>query len=97
MERFSLLIIWEWGNYGKITITASDTVSFNGIGVGSDGKTFYTQASASIYQPSEDIKGGDIEINTGSLSITNGASFTNFNLGNGTAGDVKINARDSVF
>ncbi|MEH2165230.1 MAG: S-layer family protein [Nostoc sp.] len=80
------------GNAGSVNINARDTVSFNG--VSKDG----FDASGVINQVFNDAsgKGGDINITTGSLSLTNGARLNASTFGNGNAGNVNIKARDLV-
>lgn len=80
------------GDAGNVNINARDTVSFNG--VSKDG----FDASGVINQVFNDAsgKGGDINITTGSLSLTNGARLNASTFGIGNAGNVNINARDLV-
>ncbi|NEQ65472.1 MAG: filamentous hemagglutinin N-terminal domain-containing protein [Symploca sp. SIO2D2] len=79
------------GNAGDVKITATDTVRFDG--VGSSGS--FSAASSSV-APGAVGDGGDIEITTGSLEVTNGAFLSANTFGEGNAGDVKITATDSV-
>ncbi|MBW4621675.1 MAG: S-layer family protein [Cyanosarcina radialis HA8281-LM2] len=84
------------GDAGNITITARDTVSFDG--VGSNGF-----ASGAFSNTDNDVsstivgRGGDITINTGSLYLTNGARVDTSTSGRGFAGNIKITATDAVF
>ncbi|MBR8841199.1 MAG: S-layer family protein, partial [Stigonema ocellatum SAG 48.90 = DSM 106950] len=77
------------GNAGNITIDARDTIKLDGIvgnaiaGIQSD---LLTGAG----------KGGDIFVTTGSLSVTNGAQLSANTDGRGNAGNITINARDTV-
>ncbi|MBR8840661.1 MAG: filamentous hemagglutinin N-terminal domain-containing protein, partial [Stigonema ocellatum SAG 48.90 = DSM 106950] len=77
------------GNAGNITIDARDTIKLDGI-VGN--------AIAGIQSNSfsEVGKGGDILVLTGSLSVTNGAQLSAYTSGRGNAGNITINARDTV-
>ncbi|BAZ50321.1 filamentous hemagglutinin outer membrane protein [Nostoc sp. NIES-4103] len=79
------------GNAGKIQITATDQVVF-------DGESPSGSLSALISQVFNDAVGdsGGIEINAGSVAVTNGAQLTANTLGRGNAGPIKITARDNV-
>jgi filamentous hemagglutinin family protein len=72
------------GSAGNVVIDARDRVSFDG-----------SYAFSSI-QPTGIGKGGDIRISTGELSLTNGAALVASTRGQGSAGDVIIDARDHV-
>ncbi len=74
------------GNAGNINITARDRVSFDGLNSG----------ATSIGNISGVGKGGDINIATGSLSLTNGGTVATTTLGQGNAGNINITARDRV-
>jgi filamentous hemagglutinin family protein len=81
------------GNAGNIIINARDTVKIDG--VIQDG----TDADASSLTSallSGEGKGGDIEITTGSLFVTNGGVISANTSGRGNAGNITINARDTV-
>ncbi|MCL1469918.1 filamentous hemagglutinin N-terminal domain-containing protein [Argonema antarcticum] len=80
------------GNAGTVTINARDTISLDG--VGSNG---FPSAIGSSVESGAVGKAGDINITTGSLSLTNGAQLNTSTLGQGNAGTVTINARDTVF
>ncbi|MEH2283492.1 MAG: filamentous hemagglutinin N-terminal domain-containing protein [Nostoc sp.] len=86
------------GNGGNITINARDTVKIDGVvkGVTSIlGKLdIFSSLSSSLV--SGEGKGGDIEITTGSLSVTNGAFISGSTDGKGNGGNITINARDTV-
>ncbi|MBR8840957.1 MAG: filamentous hemagglutinin N-terminal domain-containing protein, partial [Stigonema ocellatum SAG 48.90 = DSM 106950] len=76
------------GNAGNITIDARDTVKLDGIG----------NAIAGIQSDllTGTGKGGDILVLTGSLSLTNGAQLSANTNGRGNAGNITINARDTI-
>jgi filamentous hemagglutinin family protein len=77
------------GNAGNINITASDTVSFDGFGINSDGELTFSAALSEV--DAEAIgNGGNVTIETDSLSITNGAELSVFAEGEGNAGNLEI-------
>jgi filamentous hemagglutinin family protein len=76
------------GNAGNVIIAADDRVVFDG--VGADG--FITSAAASSVEASGIGSGGDINIDTGSLVIRNGAGLTTSTRGQGRAGNIRITA-----
>jgi filamentous hemagglutinin family protein len=79
------------GNAGDITLTARDAISFDG-----EGKSgFSTTAFSSMESPAA-VNGGNITIDTGTLSVTNGAQLNASTFGTGNAGDITITARDAV-
>jgi filamentous hemagglutinin family protein len=79
------------GDAGNVRITATDTVSFTG--VGSDGRP---NSVRSAVERGAEGKGGDIEITTNSLSVTDGTQLSASTLGRGDAGNVRIIATDTV-
>jgi filamentous hemagglutinin family protein len=79
------------GNAGIVRIIATDTVSF--AGVGSNGNP--SEARSLVEQRGEG-NGGDIEITTNSLAVTDGAQLAASTLGQGNAGNVRIIATDTV-
>ncbi|NER99364.1 MAG: filamentous hemagglutinin N-terminal domain-containing protein, partial [Symploca sp. SIO1B1] len=78
------------GNAGDVKIIARDTVRFDGVGNNGVGGVLSSVSSAGVGN------GGEIEITTGSLEVTNGASLNTSTLGQGNAGGVKIRATDTV-
>lgn len=75
------------GNAGNINITASDAVSFDGVGSnGVPGGAFSRVESGAIGQ------GGTIQITTDSLALTNGAEVNATTSGQGNAGNIIFNA-----
>ncbi|MEQ8970416.1 MAG: filamentous hemagglutinin N-terminal domain-containing protein [Coleofasciculus sp. C1-SOL-03] len=72
------------GNAGNVNIVAGDTVSFN------RGFVFSTVAQEAVGQ------GGDINITTESLSVSNNAQLNASTFGQGNSGSVTINASDTV-
>ncbi|MBD2186006.1 S-layer family protein [Planktothrix sp. FACHB-1355] len=79
------------GNAGNVTIVASDRVSLDGKASDSSPTTVVSTAENSAVG-----NGGSIDIVTGYLSITNGASLNSTSLGNGTAGNITV-AADSIY
>ncbi|MFN6486651.1 MULTISPECIES: filamentous hemagglutinin N-terminal domain-containing protein [unclassified Nostoc] len=72
------------GNAGNVTVQARDTVSL---------------ADASIYstvEPGGVGKGGNININAATLSLIDGAELQALTSGRGNAGNVTVQARDTV-
>ncbi|MBD3558827.1 S-layer family protein, partial [Planktothrix sp. FACHB-1355] len=79
------------GDAGDVTIQATDTVFLDG--VGSNG---FTSGISSSVENGGEGKGGDINITTGSLSVTNRAQLATGSRGQGSAGSINITARDSI-
>jgi len=77
------------GDAGSVKINATNSVSL-------DGASSNGQPSSIFSATATDGKGGPIEIETGSLSVTNGAGINASTVGRGDAGSVKINATNSV-
>lgn len=73
------------GDAGNITIDARDRITFDG--------NSYANSSVS---PGGVGKGGDIQMTTGSLSLTNGGQLNTNVLGQGNAGNITVDARDTV-
>ncbi|PLZ84512.1 filamentous hemagglutinin [Fischerella muscicola CCMEE 5323] len=82
------------GDAGNITITARDTVSFNG----KDNIVEFPSAAFSTVEAGGVGKGGDINITARSLFLTNGGELNTFirSGGKGNAGNVKLNIRDRI-
>ncbi|MDF5722477.1 MAG: filamentous hemagglutinin N-terminal domain-containing protein [Rhizonema sp. PD37] len=74
------------GNAGNIIINASDTVAFDGVNSNGFGSTAYTLGNSG--------NGGDIQLTTGTLSLTNGGRLFSSAVGN--AGNITINAHDTI-
>ncbi|MCC5667919.1 filamentous hemagglutinin N-terminal domain-containing protein [Nostoc sp. CHAB 5784] len=81
------------GNAGSVTISASDTIKFDGKGKGQDG--YYSGAYSQV-RPGAEGNAGGVSITTGSLEVTNGAQLSASTLGKGDAGSVSIFARDAI-
>ncbi|MBD1899434.1 filamentous hemagglutinin N-terminal domain-containing protein [Trichocoleus sp. DQ-A3] len=75
------------GNTGSVNIVARDTVSMDGFG----------SLIASGVDPTGVGNSGDINITTGSLSLTNSGQVSSYTRGQGNTGRVNIIARDRVF
>ncbi|PMB28451.1 filamentous hemagglutinin [Fischerella thermalis CCMEE 5208] len=82
------------GDAGNITITARDTVSFNG----KDNIVGFPSAAFSTVEAGGVGKGGDINITARSLFLTNSGELNTFirSGGKGNAGNVKLNIRDRI-
>ena len=81
-------------NAGNIFLDVRDTITFDGVasnGINSNANTIARNGNA-----------GNIEVKTGSLFLTNGGNISAALLGEGSAdeiksaGDITINARDTV-
>jgi large exoprotein involved in heme utilization and adhesion len=79
------------GNAGSVTINARDQISFDGVGTNG----VHSGASSRVEKDAGG-NGGSVNITTGSLSVTNGANLIVSSLGQGGAGDLIINARNTV-
>ena len=79
------------GNAGDIDITASQSISL-------DGESSHGQISeiGSRVLPRGEGKGGDINLSTGSLSLTGGSRIDASTFGQGNAGDIDITASQSI-
>jgi len=75
------------GNAGNVTIKARDTVSFDGTN---------SRLNTTTSGTGKVGNGGDININTGSLSVTNGAQLNASTQGSGQGGNLSITARNPV-
>ncbi|HEY9706647.1 MAG TPA: filamentous hemagglutinin N-terminal domain-containing protein, partial [Oculatellaceae cyanobacterium] len=79
------------GDAGSVTITARDTLVFDGVGSNrSSSGAFSTVSYGGVG------KGGDVNVTTGSLSLTNGAEVSASTFGQGDAGTVTIIAREAI-
>ncbi|MBD2365288.1 filamentous hemagglutinin N-terminal domain-containing protein [Anabaena minutissima FACHB-250] len=91
------------GNAGNIIINASDTANFDGVNNTFkdllDGSSIEYIRSGIFTLVSLDAvgKGGDLTINTGNLTVTNGATLSSATLGQGEAGNIDIHARNSIW
>ncbi|OKH51634.1 hypothetical protein NIES2101_17865 [Calothrix sp. HK-06] len=81
------------GDAGNVIINARDTVRFDGV-EGSSGTP--SGAFTNVESQNAVGKGGDININTGSLYLSNGAIVQARTIGQGNGGNVNINAREAV-
>ena len=79
------------GSSGNVYINARDTISL-------DGTSQNTGASGIFASVDKNAEGnaGDINIETGSLSVSTGAGLFALTKGNGDGGNVYINARDTI-
>ncbi|MBR8839553.1 MAG: hypothetical protein DSM106950_37520 [Stigonema ocellatum SAG 48.90 = DSM 106950] len=80
------------GNAGNVRINARDRVTLDGIS--SDGSS-PSGAFSRVESPGVG-KGGTIDIIAGSVALTNGAQLNASTDGGGNAGNVTINARDTL-
>ncbi|MBD2527678.1 S-layer family protein [Nostoc sp. FACHB-133] len=73
------------GDAGNVFITARDAISLDSASIGSNVGSIDAVGNA-----------GKIDITTGSLSVMNGAQINSFTRGRGNAGNITIQARDTV-
>jgi filamentous hemagglutinin family protein len=79
------------GDAGRVNITATDTVSFDGVGSNEQSSGAFSQVN-----PGAVGNGGDINLSTRSLSVSNGAVLVANTRGQGEAGSVNITATDTI-
>jgi filamentous hemagglutinin family protein len=87
------------GNAGNINIIARDLVSVDGFinTELSDGtQENFSSKITSAADPDSKGKAGNVQVKTGSLQLTNSAFISSSTFGNGHAGRVSIQAKDSV-
>ncbi|NJM99375.1 MAG: filamentous hemagglutinin N-terminal domain-containing protein [Phormidesmis sp. RL_2_1] len=82
------------GDAGDIVISARDTVSFDGVSLDRGNGTESSRASSQSRTRSG--QSGNIRIETGALSVTDGAFLGTTTFEEGSAGSVTIHARDQV-
>jgi len=80
------------GNAGDINIHAFNNVFFNGVS-----NDEFPSAAFSAVQPQGLGDGGNINITTEALSVANGAQLIASTFGQGNAGDININASNTIF
>lgn len=79
------------GSAGDVFINASNTISFDGISKNGGASGIYTTVDNKAVGD-----GGNINIETGSLSITGGSGLFMLTKSQGNGGNVNINARNTV-
>ncbi len=79
------------GNAGNITLRATDAIAVDGIG----GVNLASGAFSTVGQDAVG-NGGDIDITTKSLALTNGAALSSSTFGRGNAGNITIQAMEAV-
>ena len=84
------------GNAGNIRITALDTVIVDGFIPDIESSRGLPATIESVVNEGAEGIGGNIEINTGSLVVTNGALINSTTRGKGDGGNVRIVARDRI-
>jgi filamentous hemagglutinin family protein len=80
------------GNAGNVTIVAKDTVSVAGI---NNSLGFYSSITSNVAEGGEG-RGGNIDIQAGSVSLQDGAQLITATFGIGDAGNVRVRAKDAV-
>ncbi|NEO97540.1 MAG: filamentous hemagglutinin N-terminal domain-containing protein [Symploca sp. SIO2E9] len=78
------------GLAGNIRINARDSILLEGQGDN------FVSAIVNIVGENAEGESGDIDINTGSFSIRNGSRLVANTRGKGSAGDIRINARETI-
>ena len=78
------------GDSGNVVITAQDRVVFDGTSINGQ----FRSAAFSTVEAGAEAAGGNVEITTNSLEVTNGAQLSTNIFGTGDAGNVVIEARD---
>ena len=82
------------GNGGNLTVKASESFELEGfVLVGND--VFPSSLSASVEQASSG-KAGNLTVETGQLTISNGAQIATSTIGNSQGGEINIKASDSI-
>ncbi len=84
------------GNAGNVNVVANESVSFDGVGGADILKKGLPTAIFSDVGVSGIGNGGDINIKTPILSLTNGGQIVASTFGKGDAGNLKINTRDGI-
>ncbi|MGL6337841.1 MAG: beta strand repeat-containing protein, partial [Waterburya sp.] len=99
------------GNAGNININATESVSLNGVGGDNDSSiTFFNSGifntvgdpnlpnefPQDVFSPVLKGNAGEINITTPNLSLTNGGLISASTFGQGNAGNIDINATESV-
>ncbi|MBD2184175.1 two-partner secretion domain-containing protein [Aerosakkonema funiforme] len=79
------------GNAGRVTIMASDTVTFDG-----ERKDGLSSGAFSLVNSNGVGDAGDVSITAKSANVTNGAQLSSSTFGQGNAGSVRIIASDTV-
>ncbi|WOB43356.1 filamentous hemagglutinin N-terminal domain-containing protein [Thermoleptolyngbya oregonensis NK1-22] len=82
------------GNAGDVVIRVGDRILLDG-----SGTAIFSSVGADTLALDDDVRlrGGAIDIETGSLFLTNGASLVANTAGRGNAGQVNIRAGDRIF
>ncbi|OUL34021.1 filamentous hemagglutinin N-terminal domain-containing protein [Nostoc sp. 106C] len=84
------------GDAGNITIKAQDNISVNGRRIAEDLGTFTYSTIFSDVRATSKGRAGDISITAGSFFLSEGARIGSATLGQGDAGNITINARDTI-
>ncbi|MDJ0533446.1 MAG: S-layer family protein [Xenococcaceae cyanobacterium MO_207.B15] len=79
------------GDAGNIIINVKDTIFLNG-GTNSE---FVTLISSGV-EPNGVGNGGEVSIDTTNLTLTNGGQISSTTFGEGNAGTITINAKDTI-
>ena len=80
------------GNAGSVTINASDAIMIDG-----ENSQGFPSGAISQVNPGAVGDAEGVTINTGYLTLINGGRVSSSTFGQGNAGDVTVNARESIF
>jgi len=83
------------GNAANISISATEEFQATGLVSDSNNKIYISGIFAQV-QSGVQGNGGDITINTGKLTVSQGAQISSATFGTGDAGDVRVNATQEV-
>jgi large exoprotein involved in heme utilization and adhesion len=75
------------GDAGRVTVAASGSISLDGVG-----RTGVSSNIGSVVNSGAVGKGGDVNVTSGSLFLTNGAGVSVNSNGSGSAGDLTVRA-----
>jgi filamentous hemagglutinin family protein len=86
------------GDAGDVIINVQHHIVLNGVSANGELPSFIRSSVGDRSREGRNAigQGGDIQINTGSLTVANGAYVGTFVYGTGNAGNITINAREQV-
>ena len=84
------------GNSGSVSIDATESVRFDGAVIDEDGNIASSQETGIFSQVNQSGDTGNIDITTANLTLIRDGRINNTILGTGNAGNISINASESV-